>query len=71
MEVHLYELSDFSDEEKLKILEIAVETCKRGQSKKLNKNPMARASCKIMDSMFNEIFLKVASEREETTDEEG
>lgn len=66
----LYSIDEFTEKERLYILDIALQVCKDGQDKKKNKNPMSRTICKAMDDMFNQIFIRIAEERE-GKDEEG
>lgn len=65
---HLYNLNDFSDTEKLRILDIICQVAVEGQ-KKGSGNKIQRTVCKIMEDMINQVFVRVATERDESNEE--
>lgn len=68
MDIHLYNLSDFSGTEKLRILDIICQVVVSGQ-KKGSGNKIQRTVCKIMEDMINQVFVRVATERDENNEE--
>lgn len=62
--MQLYQIEEFSTEEKARIAELAVTSAKMGQDKKLNKNPMSRKICQVLEEMLNECMIRVAEERD-------
>lgn len=59
----LYTLDEFTDSEKVRILEIAYQVTIDGQDKKKNRNPMSRKICNVMQQMMDEAMIRVAEDR--------